>query len=119
MSSTMPTNDYAQTTADPMAPSAQNVELLRNISTELRGLNTEMEEICEITQDQLKVTEQTRRVTAWTAVAVVPGALGSLYGSNFEHMPELKFYYGWPIFLCVLATSALATYFGMRRKGWL
>ncbi|MFJ3926245.1 CorA family divalent cation transporter [Streptomyces sp. NPDC090022] len=102
-----------------VAEHVEKVNLLREINAELRELNKEMEDIREITEDQLTVTVETRRVSAWTAIAVVPGALASIYGSNFEHMPELQFKYGWPIFLAVLASTAVATYVTVKRKGWL
>ncbi|MER7507508.1 CorA family divalent cation transporter [Streptomyces lavendulae] len=113
------THDNTLMPAETVEEHAQKVELLREINREIRGLNQEMEDIREITEDQLKVTVETRKVSAWTAIAVVPGALASLYGSNFEHMPELQFKYGWPIFLAALASTALVTYFAVKRKGWL
>ncbi|GLV82728.1 hypothetical protein Slala03_24170 [Streptomyces lavendulae subsp. lavendulae] len=113
------THDNTLMPAETVEEHAQKVELLREINREIRGLNREMEDIREITEDQLKVTVETRKVSAWTAIAVVPGALASLYGSNFEHMPELQFKYGWPIFLAALASTALVTYFAVKRKGWL
>ncbi|MET8750649.1 CorA family divalent cation transporter [Streptomyces sp. NPDC059104] len=120
MTNMTPTNhDNTLMPAETVAEHAQKVELLREINREIRGLNQEMGDIREITEDQLKVTVETRKVSAWTAIAVVPGALAALYGSNFEHMPELQFKYGWPIFLVALASTALATYFTVKRKGWL
>ncbi|MER5932973.1 CorA family divalent cation transporter [Streptomyces sp. NPDC002054] len=120
MTNTMPTDrDNTLMPAETVGQHAQKVELLREINTEIRGLNKEMEDIREITEDQLKVTVETRKVSAWTAIAVVPGALASLYGSNFEHMPELQFKYGWPLFLIALASTAVATYVAVKRKGWL
>ncbi|MEV6951059.1 CorA family divalent cation transporter [Streptomyces sp. NPDC051183] len=117
---TMPTNRDNTLAADETAgQQGQQVELLREINREIHGLNKEMEDIREITEDQLKATVETRKVSAWTAIAVVPGALASLYGSNFEHMPELQFKYGWPLFLAALASTSLATYFAVKRKGWL
>ncbi|MGW6688800.1 CorA family divalent cation transporter [Streptomyces sp. NPDC054961] len=123
MTSTTPMNhdnaSAAVETVEQHVQNAQKLELLREINKEIRGLNKEMEDIRGITEDQLEVTVETRKVSAWTAIAVVPGALASLYGSNFEHMPELQFKYGWPIFLAALASCSLATYFAVKRKGWL
>ena len=44
-----------------------------------------------------------RKISAWVAIAAVPTMIAGIYGMNFEHMPELKWHYGYFIVLGVMA----------------
>jgi magnesium transporter len=48
-----------------------------------------------------------------------PTVIGSIYGMNFEHMPELHWEYGYPIAIGVMLVSVLMPYYYFRKKGWL
>jgi magnesium transporter len=52
-------------------------------------------------------------------VGVPPTLIASIYGMNFESMPELHFAWGYPIALCAIVVSAVAPLLWFRRKGWL
>ena len=42
------------------------------------------------------------------AIAAVPTALAGIYGMNFEHMPELKWTWGYPLAVgWIVATCAV------------
>jgi magnesium transporter len=54
------------------------------------------------------------------AVALMPPTLvGTIYGMNFKHMPELDWQWGYPMALLMMVISALLPWFYFRRKGWL
>jgi len=38
---------------------------------------------------------------------------------NFQHMPELEKFWGYPLALCAMVVSAVLPYLYFRRKGWL
>ena len=38
---------------------------------------------------------------------------------NFEHMPELKFAYGYPAALAMIVGTAVVLWWRFRRAGWL
>lgn len=42
-----------------------------------------------------------------------------VYGMNFRFMPELKWYYGYPIVLAVLGAIAIGQYLWFKKKKWL
>jgi magnesium transporter len=44
--------------------------------------------------------------------------VSSIYGMNFEFMPELHWKYGYPLFLAGLTTMGLSMYIYMKRKKW-
>jgi magnesium transporter len=60
------------------------------------------------------------RVFSIAAVLFLPPTLvGTVYGMNFEHMPELGWALGYPFALGLMALSAVAPYFWFRHRGWL
>jgi magnesium transporter len=61
----------------------------------------------------------TRQLAAWAAILAVPTAIAGIYGMNFEHMPELKWDYGYPLVLAVTAIICLTLYVRFKRAGWL
>ena len=54
-----------------------------------------------------------------TSLTRPPTLVASVYGMNFEDMPELKWLYGYPIALGLMIVSAVLPYWFFRRKGWL
>ena len=54
------------------------------------------------------------------SVALLPPTLiASVYGMNFQHMPELTMKWGYPLSLVLMAVSALLPMWYFRRRGWL
>ena len=54
------------------------------------------------------------------AVALMPPTLvGTIYGMNFEHMPELRWLFGYPFALGLMVISAVIPWLYFKRKGWL
>ena len=72
-----------------------------------------------LTQASVRQNEDVRRISAWAAIIAVPTAIAGIYGMNFEHMPELKWRFGYPLVLAVIAIICLMLYRQFRRVGWL
>jgi magnesium transporter len=72
-----------------------------------------------LTQITVQQNEDMRRITAWVAIAAIPTAMAGIYGMNFDHMPELRWQYGYPLVLGVMATACGLLYHRLRRAGWL
>jgi magnesium transporter len=54
------------------------------------------------------------------AVALMPPTLvGTIYGMNFRHMPELGWLFGYPMALGLMVVSAVVPWLYFKRKGWL
>jgi magnesium transporter len=54
------------------------------------------------------------------AVALMPPTLvGTIYGMNFKHMPELDWAGGYPLALALMVVSAVLPWLYFKRKGWL
>jgi magnesium transporter len=60
------------------------------------------------------------KIFSVAAVAFLPPTLvASIYGMNFEVMPELSWPFGYPLALGLMALSALVPLWIFRRRGWL
>ncbi|MEG6507416.1 magnesium transporter CorA family protein [Methyloligella sp. 2.7D] len=66
--------------------------------------------------------EQNNITKIFTVAAVVflpPTMIASIYGMNFEHIPELHWLFGYPFALGLMVLCALLSYIYWKRKGWL
>ena len=66
--------------------------------------------------------EQNRVVKIFTVVSLVflpPTLLASIWGMNFDNMPELHLSFGYPLALALIVSSSLLTLYIFRRKNWL
>ncbi|MDF2446101.1 MAG: magnesium transporter CorA [Moraxellaceae bacterium] len=54
-----------------------------------------------------------------SVVFLPPTMIASVYGMNFEMMPELKWQLGYPWALLLMLASAVAPYLWFRKKNWL
>lgn len=66
--------------------------------------------------------EQNEIVKIFSVVAVVflpPTLIASIYGMNFQFMPELEWRAGYPLALLMMLASAVGPYLYFKRKGWL
>lgn len=60
------------------------------------------------------------KIVSVAAVVFLPPTLvASIYGMNFQHMPELGWRFGYPMALVLMLVSAILPYVVFRRKGWL
>jgi magnesium transporter len=100
----------------------------RDVHDHLLRVNTQVEQFrdllstalgANLTQINVRQNEDMRRITAWVAIAAVPTAVAGIYGMNFEHMPELRWEFGYPLVLAVIATICVYLYWRFRRAGWL
>jgi magnesium transporter len=58
-------------------------------------------------------------ISAWAAIIAVPTFLASIWGMNFEHMPELRLVFGYPVALLAMFTSTLLLHRFFKRINWL
>jgi magnesium transporter len=60
-----------------------------------------------------------RRMSAWAAIFAVITVLAGIYGMNFAHMPELRWPFGYPLVLLVMAGLSVVLYRMFKKSGWL
>jgi magnesium transporter len=60
-----------------------------------------------------------RAISAWAAIIAVPTFLASIWGMNFEYMPELDERWGYPVALATMAVAVIFLYRFFKRIEWL
>ena len=103
-------------------------QYFRDVADHVRRVNDEVlqqrELLFGVLQANMAVisvdqNEVVRKVSGWAAIITVPTLIASVYGMNFEHMPELAWKLGYPLALGAMAMSAFLLYRMFRRSGWL
>lgn len=69
-----------------------------------------------VTQEQ---NEQTKRISAWAAIIFAPTLIGTIYGMNFDYMPELHWLLGYPLALTAMVCLGVVLHRLFKRVGWL
>jgi len=67
----------------------------------------------------IEESEVTKKLAAWASIFAASTALAGIWGMNFEHMPELKWMWGYPFALCVIVCVSALLFYRFRRAGWL
>ncbi|MFL6028163.1 MAG: magnesium and cobalt transport protein CorA [Friedmanniella sp.] len=77
------------------------------------------EEMRSLTQTSLDQNEQVKRISSWAAILFAPTLVGTIYGMNFEHMPELHWSHGYPLALAAMVGMGVVLYLVFKHKRWL
>jgi magnesium transporter len=72
-----------------------------------------------LAQVAVRQNDDVRRISAWVAIIAVPTAIAGIYGMNFEHMPELRWEFGYPAAVLVMLAICSMLYYRFKRAGWL
>jgi magnesium transporter len=77
------------------------------------------EETRRMTEISLKQDEQMKKISAWAAILFAPTLIGTIYGMNFDHMPELHWTFGYPLAIAGMLGLGGVFYWIFKRVGWL
>ena len=102
---------YFRDVADHLARVAETIDNLDNL------LSTAFD--AHLAQISIRQNDDMRRISASVGLVAAPTLVGSIYGMNFVHMPELHWAFGYPMALMLMALSSLAVWVIARRAGWL
>lgn len=76
-----------------------------------------------INSDQNSInSQQNKIIKLFSVLAVVllpPTLVASIYGMNFQHMPELKWTWGYPLSLALMLVAGVVPYLVFKYKRWL
>lgn len=64
-------------------------------------------------------SEDMKKISAWAAIFALPTVIASIYGMNFDHMPELHWPYGYLFALGLMVASSVCLYILFKRRDWL
>jgi len=91
------------------------------LSERLSGYRDLLQSILSVnlTLVSLSQNEQVKKISAWAAILFAPTLIGTVYGMNFDHMPELHWTLGYPFALTLMVLTSVVLYFAFKRRGWL
>ncbi|WP_394949747.1 magnesium/cobalt transporter CorA [uncultured Helicobacter sp.] len=106
-------------------------EIKQNLTIVLKDLNSLVEfntvnmhaldNIQTILTNQINI-EQNKTIKLFTVVTVAmmpPTLIGTIYGMNFDHMPETHLEYAYPVVLVIMILSTIFPIVYFKKKGWL
>ncbi len=103
-------------------------DYFRDVYDHLTRINASLENLRDTIGTAIQVnlsmvtieeSEVTKRLAAWAGIFGVATAFAGIWGMNFEHMPELKWAFGYPVALGLIFSSCGALWWRFRRAGWL
>jgi magnesium transporter len=77
------------------------------------------EEMRSLTEASLAQNEEVKRISSWAAILFAPTLVGTIYGMNFTHMPELRWTAGYPLAIALMVATSVTLYLVFKRRGWL
>ena len=107
---------------------ANSQEYFRDVYDHLTRLNSSLDTIRDTIASAMQVNlamvtieenEVTKKLAAWAGMFAVPTAFAGMWGMNFKHMPELDWYYGYPLALFTIAGVCMLLYWRFKKSGWL
>jgi magnesium transporter len=78
--------------------------------------NAEMRALAEAGFEQ---NEEIKKISSWAAILFAPTLVGTIYGMNFDHMPELHWLLGYPFAIVLMAVVCTSLYVVFKRRDWL
>ncbi|MDP9438331.1 MAG: magnesium/cobalt transporter CorA [Actinomycetota bacterium] len=93
----------------------------QQVSDRLAGYRDLLQNILSVnlTLVSLQQNEQVKKISGWAAILFAPTLIGTVYGMNFDHMPELHWLFGYPFALTLMVLTSIILYLAFKRRGWL
>ncbi|MFE7529265.1 magnesium and cobalt transport protein CorA [Kitasatospora sp. NPDC057542] len=116
---------YLRDVADHATYAAERVDgfrqMLQNILTVNATLvsqrqNEEMKQLAEAGHAQ---NDEIKKISSWAAILFAPTLIGTVYGMNFEKMPELRWAFGYPFAIGLMALVCTGLYLVFKKRDWL
>jgi magnesium transporter len=110
--------DHALRVTEQVAGFREMLQNILSVNHTLVGLS-QNEEVKALTQASIAQNDQVKKISAWAAILFAPTLVGTVYGMNFEHMPELHWSLGYPFALALMVLVSLSLYAVFKARGWL
>jgi magnesium transporter len=116
---------YLRDVADHATAVVERVDGFRQMLAGILAVNATLvsqaqnEEMKRLTQASYAQNEEVKKVSAWAAILFAPTLIGTVYGMNFDRMPELRWAAGYPFALTLMALTSASLYVAFKRRGWL
>ncbi|WP_235003450.1 magnesium and cobalt transport protein CorA [Blastococcus haudaquaticus] len=116
---------YLRDVADHVTQVNERVEAFRLQLRDILTVNATLvaqrqnEEIRELTEASIAQGEEVKKISAWAAILFAPTLVGTVYGMNFDDMPELHWAWGYPLALLLMVGVSLTLYLVFKRRDWI
>ncbi|MGW7412417.1 magnesium and cobalt transport protein CorA [Streptomyces sp. NPDC054863] len=116
---------YLRDVADHVTHTSERVDGFRQALTDILAVNTTL-----VTQQQnaemralavagFEQNEEIKKISAWAAILFAPTLVGTIYGMNFDTMPELHWTLGYPFAILLMAAVCVSLYVVFKKRDWL
>ncbi len=116
---------YLRDVADHVTRVVEHAEAFRQLLQNILTVNAALvgqrqnEEMKTLTETSLRQNEGVRRISAWAAILFAPTLVGTIYGMNFDHMPELHWTLGYPLAVLSMLAVSVILYVVFRARKWI
>ncbi|MES4890935.1 magnesium and cobalt transport protein CorA [Streptomyces sp. NPDC096012] len=116
---------YLRDVADHVTHISERVDGFRQALTEILTVNATLvtqqqnAEMRALAQAGFEQNEEVKKISSWAAILFAPTLVGTIYGMNFDHMPELHWTGGYPFAIALMAVVCSGLYVVFKRRDWL
>ncbi|MGW0941357.1 magnesium and cobalt transport protein CorA [Streptomyces sp. NPDC002623] len=116
---------YLRDVADHVTHTSERVDGYRQALTEILTVNATLvtqqqnAEMRALAEAGFEQNEEIKKISSWAAILFAPTLVGTIYGMNFDHMPELHWVLGYPFAVLLMAGVCTSLYVIFKRKDWL
>ncbi|MFV0127054.1 magnesium and cobalt transport protein CorA [Streptomyces sp. HMX112] len=116
---------YLRDVADHVTHTSERVDGFRQALTEILTVNATLvtqqqnAEMRALAEAGFAQNEEIKKISSWAAILFAPTLVGTIYGMNFDHMPELHWVGGYPFAILLMAAVCTSLYFIFKRRDWL
>jgi magnesium transporter len=116
---------YLRDVDDHLTHVVERVEEFRQLLRDMLTVNATLvaqqqnEEMKSLTEASNVQNEEVKKISAWAAILFAPTLIGTVYGMNFVHMPELAWRLGYPLALLLMLAVCVTLYVVFKRRDWL
>ncbi|HEU4808170.1 MAG TPA: magnesium and cobalt transport protein CorA [Homoserinimonas sp.] len=77
------------------------------------------DEVQRMTELNLTQNEEIKKISSWAAILFAPTLIGTVYGMNFDIMPELHWPWGYPFAMALMGAMGVTLYLVFKSRKWL
>ncbi|WP_405729549.1 magnesium and cobalt transport protein CorA [Streptomyces sp. NBC_00028] len=116
---------YLRDVADHVTHTSERVDGFRQALTEILTVNATLvtqqqnAEMRALAEAGFEQNEEIKRISSWAAILFAPTLVGTIYGMNFPHMPELGWRFGYPFAVGLMGVICVSLYVIFKRRDWL
>jgi len=116
---------YLRDVEDHLTQVIEQVDGFRQLLGEILTVNATLvaqqqnEEMKALTEASIDQNEEVKKISAWAAILFAPTLIGTVYGMNFDHMPELHWRVGYPFALVLMLMVSVGLWIVFRSRRWI